>query len=346
VGGAARRRRFEVALIAALALATACTDGANGGGGPSAQPQAAGVLPAPSTTLDARPGPDGPFAVGRRTETFVDNSRPTTANGTAPEQPSRTLETVVLYPAEGRPAGAEVPGAPPFVQEGPYPLVVFAHGFTANGPVYVSRLRHWAEAGYVVAAPTFPLSSRGAPGGPNLSDYDEQPADVRFVIDSLLALDDSGDGPLADLIDEEHIAVGGHSLGAITTIGLAFNDCCHDGRVDAVFPVSGIQLPFAGAPDYDEDLPLLLVHGDHDEIVPYAFSGAVYRQAAAPRFLLTLTGAPHTPFFGGPWPVVVDEAVVGFLDRYLKDRPSGLDRLQEAGTTAGVATLRSDTGAS
>src|SRR5262245_40824408 len=72
--------------------------------------------------------PDGPFAGGTTTMTFVDPSRPTAANGNVPEQPSRTLRTAVYYPAAGPAGGPTVVDAPP-VDGRRFPLLVFAHGF-------------------------------------------------------------------------------------------------------------------------------------------------------------------------------------------------------------------------
>jgi fermentation-respiration switch protein FrsA (DUF1100 family) len=332
------RRFLGPALVAALVVAGACGDDSGGGDGPAASQQQSGVLPAAPTTLDEGPTPDGPYAVGRRDEVFVDPSRPTKANRQAPALPSRTLPTIVLYPAAGAGAEEAVPGAAPLVDQGPYPLVVFAHGFTGNAQIYVRSLRHWAAAGYVVAAPTFPLTSAGAAGGLNLSDYVEQPADVRFVIDSVLH------GRLSAVIDEEHVAVGGHSLGAITTVGLAFNDCCEDPRVDAVFPVSAATWRFDGRADERRDLPVLLIHGTDDDTLPFSGSVDLYRRVTAPKFLVELVHGPHLAFFGGPWPRIIDDAVVGFLDRYLKERARGLDAVRDAGSRDGLTTLRADEG--
>jgi fermentation-respiration switch protein FrsA (DUF1100 family) len=340
---ARRRRAVASALAAALLLVAACSDDGGGGRGPTASQQQSGVLPAAPTTLDPRREPDGPFAVGRRDETFVDTSRPTKANREAPALPARTLPTMVLYPAVGPPAAQEVPGATPLAADGPFPLVVFAHGFTGNPSVYIADMRNWAAAGYVVAAPSFPLTSAGAAGGLNVSDYDQQPADVRFVLDSVLGLARSG-GPLAGAVDEERVAVGGHSLGAITTVGLAFNDCCEDPRIDAVFTIAAATWHFDGRPDERRDLPLLLIHGDADDTLPYAGSVDLYRRVTPPKFLVDLVDGPHIPFLRGPFPPLIDEAVVGFLDRYLKDRAGGLERLREAGTHEGLTTLRSDEG--
>ncbi|CAN5478025.1 hypothetical protein BH18ACT1_BH18ACT1_01480 [soil metagenome] len=346
------RRRGVAVGVVLLAALSACTE--SGEGGQGARPEdaeagaAAGLLAtttsvAPTTTAPPT-GPDGPYNVGSHTETFVDASRPTEANNSAPALPTRTLPTLILYPAVGVPAASgEVAEAEPLVDEGPFPLVIYNHGVTATGPVYAARMREWAEAGYVVAAPTFPLSRGGAPGGPSIQAYRNQPEDVRFVLDELLRLDGAQGTILSDLVDGERIAVGGHSLGAITTLGFGFNTCCGDERVDAFLPMAGVQLPFTdGEFRFDDSVPLLLVHGDADGTVPFGGSEAVYAAASGPKHLLRLLGAPHTPFFGGPWPEVVDAGVIGFLDAYLKDRPDGLDRLRAAGSRPGVSSLQSE----
>src|SRR5690242_17340592 len=59
--------------------------------------------------------------------------------------------------------------------QGPQPLVVFAHGFALTPAVYEHLLDAWAHAGYVVAAPVFPLGNADAPGGPTESDLVNQP---------------------------------------------------------------------------------------------------------------------------------------------------------------------------
>ncbi len=56
------------------------------------------------------------------------------------------------------------------------PLIVFGHGFAVTPAYYWRLLRSWAQAGYVVAAPVFPLENQHAPGGPNEADLANQPA--------------------------------------------------------------------------------------------------------------------------------------------------------------------------
>jgi predicted dienelactone hydrolase len=265
--------------------------------------------------------------VKETTVTFVDTSRPTSANGTYPGAPTRTLATYILYPERND------------HDQKRYPLIVFAHGFTASGPSYQFLLRDWAAAGYIVAAPTFPLSSAGAPGGSRLGDYVNQPADVSFVISQMLALDSDPRSPLYRNVDARRIGVAGHSLGAVTTLGVAWNKCCQDPRIDAAIAISGIRAPFPdGAYFTGERVPLLLIHGTADGTVPYAGSRAAYEAAAPPKYLLTLHGAGHVPFFGA-YDSVVDNTVVAFFDAYLVHR--GRLEIERVGNVDGVATIES-----
>ena len=139
--------------------------------------------------------------------------------------------------------------------------------------------------GYVVAAPTFPLSNGAAPGGPKLTDYVNQPADVSFVIGRVLRLART-DPSLRRAVDRHDVGIAGHSLGAIAT-GSAWR-CCHDRRVEAAVAFSGLVLPFPGGTAYAGRIPpLMLVHGDKDGTVPY--SGSTWIAGARAE------GAPDPP---------------------------------------------------
>lgn len=294
-------------------------------------------VPASPAGADSRPlAAEGTYGVGVRTETFVDRSRPTAANGTYPGAPTRTLVTTVWYPTGGAPGPDDQPDAPAY--EGRrFPLLVFAHGFGASGPAYGFLLHRLASAGFVVAAPTFPLSNGSAPGGRNLRDYVNQPADVSFVISSMLRLDKDEDSPFADLLKRHRIAAAGHSLGGITTMGL-LNDCCIDRRIDAYIPMSGIELPFpGGAFTFERKAPVLLVHGDQDGTVPFSGSLRVFADAHRPKFLLQLINGSHVPFGGAQGDAIVDSSV-HFLDRYLNGR-SSIHALLEDGNVPGAAAL-------
>jgi dienelactone hydrolase len=340
-----RHRRRPNALALALALALAGCSSSSGGGGTAA------LLPTPTTEATVRSGPDGPFAVGERTEVFVDDSRPTAPNRGAPGKPDRTLDTIIFYPAEGTPGGEPVKDAPPRSEDGPYPLVVFSHGYTAHGNAYRNLVRWWAVAGYVVAAPTFPLSNGGAAGGPQLVDYRNQPADVSFVLDEMLRLNRDASSPLQGLIDDTRIGASGHSLGGLTTFGVAYNECCVDDRIKAAVPMSGIRLPFGTSKYFPAgaDTPVLIIHGDQDALVPVSQAHEFFADARGPKALLILNGEDHVvAFVGGPsspaGKLVIDGSIA-FLDEYLKGKPDGLERLRSAVDAEGHAELQTDSAA-
>src|SRR5205823_2403647 len=86
---------------------------------------------------------------------------------------------------------------------------VFAPGYGATPASYASMLTRIAAAGYVVAAPTYPLLS-GQPAGPtDTVGWEDLYGDTWFVTSQVLA-----DATVGGLIDPNRIAVAGHSDGA------------------------------------------------------------------------------------------------------------------------------------
>ena len=58
-------------------------------------------------------------------------------------------------------------------------------------PLQNSPSARWLSShGYIVVAANFPLTYRYAPGGPTVTDLANQPADVSFLIDAVLELED------------------------------------------------------------------------------------------------------------------------------------------------------------
>jgi alpha-beta hydrolase superfamily lysophospholipase len=278
------------------------------------------------------------FAVGQRHETFVDHTRPTSAFGGRPAKPDRTLVVNILYPAAGAPSTAATitPDAAP--ASGRFPLVVFSPGYTANGDTYNFLLQRWVQAGYVVAAITFPLSS--FPGG-DAADYVNQPGDVSFVLTQVLKLDGERSTPFYQLINAREVAAAGHSLGAITTLGVAYNSCCIDPRLDAAVPMSGIEAPFPnGSFTNPPPTPMLLIHGGADTTVPVFGSENAYSNALPPKVFVLIPAAGHVQVLFGPGGDDTTTAVLDFLDGVLRHHHRSVVDLKsdvEAGGTATVA---------
>jgi pimeloyl-ACP methyl ester carboxylesterase len=273
-----------------------------------------------AATPSASRASSGALAFRVRVFRFVDRSR--TIRLPDGRRTPRALETVVRYPAAGN----------------TYPLIVFGHGYTLTPARYARLLRAWAEAGYVVAAPVFPLENAAAPGGPTESDLINQPEDMSFVITGLLALNARTNGGLYEKIDPSRIAVAGHSDGAETALAVAYDHRFRDPRVDAAIVLSGAALPGMGAFPRNGP-PLLAVQGTADPINPPATSAGFFRLAGRPKFLLWLLGASHLPPYTDEQPQlgIVERATTAFLDHYLKGSP--LRALAEAARRPGVTRL-------
>jgi predicted dienelactone hydrolase len=293
-----------------------------------------------------------PYRVGFETLTLVDHLRTTPQNGTAPALGYRTLSTYVLYPASGTPTASPVSGATPSHDGNPFPVIVFAHGLDSNGPIYEPLLYAWAKAGFVVVAPTFPLSSISAPGGDTATDLINQPGDLTFVLTQILALSGRAGNLLSGMVDPRRIGAVGHSLGAMTVLAWAENTCCEDKRVDAAVIIDGTETPTFGTDRYfaGHTVPILVVHGTADETIPYANGKKIYADAKAPKYMLSLIGAPHvsflqfslTPEAPPKWEGVDVQSVVDFLEGELDHNPSDLSNFSRVANVAQVAKLQAD----
>jgi dienelactone hydrolase len=326
---APRRRRLSspvragaLALLAA-ALAAPALAATGGTGGPGA-------------AHDPSPG----FAVGVRVLRYLDAGRLARPRHRRPF--ARALPVVVRYPAAaGAPGERDMPGASPARNAGPFPLVVFAHGFAVTPATYSRLLRAWARAGYVVAAPVFPLENANAPGGPDQSDLVNEPADMSFVITQLLAADAAPDGPLSGLIDPARIAVAGQSDGGIAALTLAYGKRARDPRLHAAVILSGAEMSGIGGYSFAAGPPLLAVQGTADPINAPRYTYAYFAAAARPKYLLRLLGAGHLPPVTSEQPQlgVVERTTTAFLDDYARGAGGAAARLAALGDVPGVAAL-------
>ncbi|MCQ3811236.1 MAG: hypothetical protein KTV68_11880 [Acidimicrobiia bacterium] len=233
-----------------------------------------------------------PSGVGYFEETYIDLQRSTPRSGDEPRRDTRTLRTLVLYPAAiDSEATDPVEGAPP--AGGPYPLVLFAHGFGGYPEWQLEFLGALAAGGNIVVAPEFPRTSRFNPGGADAADTGSQPGDLSFLIDTVLEREADPKWPLAGLVDASRIAAVGHSNGAVTVHGISANSCCRDERIAAVVAMAGPPAPFDGEYDFTTTPPILLVHGTDDNLILYETSPALFNDVSAAKGLLTIEGGDH-----------------------------------------------------
>jgi alpha-beta hydrolase superfamily lysophospholipase len=337
-------RRARAALIVALAVGmvtAAC--GSRGFSHAAGSPTTGSATTRPISQqagcAHATSASAGPYGLGTRTYTLVDRSRPTNADPPRhlAARPDRTIPVTVLYPSDvASPGGPPQPGAAPAA--GAFPLVLLSHGVLSNGPTIAGLVQAWARAGYVIAAPTYPLSS-GA--GANIDDLPRQPGDVAFVVRSLQTRIAEPTDPLHGHVQSRCLALAGHSLGAATTLEAGYESGLEVPGVRAVVEMSGVLAPippgsFTGAPR----TPLLLLHGDADPVVPISGSQNAFRQLPGPAWFVTFHGAGHNSIFLPPYGPVLDESAIAFLDAELKGRSGGLDQLGQRVAASGVATLQ------
>lgn len=207
------------------------------------------------------------------------------------------------------------------------PVIVFSHGggqFGLSMDSYAPLVDFWTSHGFVVIQPTH-LDSRTLGLAP---DDPRTPSIWRIRIDDLTCILDQLDvveaavPELAGRVDQDRIAVAGHSWGATTVSALVGarvigadgtpGPSMADARVKAAvllaMPGTGEAnlTPFAAehfsfmSPDFAElTTPSLIVAGDHDQSPLTTVRGPDwftegYRLSPGATDLLTLFGAEHT----------------------------------------------------
>lgn len=231
----------------------------------------------------------GSMEVLQQETTFIDDSRPTMANGDYGGDSVRRLAGKVWYPGSS--------------SQAPYPLIVYSHGFTSNrdGGGYLAE--HLASLGYVVVAVDYPLTNYAAPGGPNVKDVVNQPADVSFLIDSLVQQSMTPGHALEGLVDESRVGVTGISLGGMTTALVSFHPQMRDPRIGAALSIAGPTAVFRESFFSHAQLPFLMLAGELDAMVPYETNAKPVLMKIPGSQLVTVQGGTHTGFSGPSAPL-------------------------------------------
>lgn len=283
-------------------------------------------------------GAPGHYQVGQQWITFTEPpNAAAAAAGQAPAQTisPRSLLTQLIYPLAPVQAAAIAPG--------PRPLIVFAPGFQQCGQPYWDLLSFWASAGYVVAVVNFPHSDCLVGSAATEDDLINQPADVSYVITSLLALSAAHTGTLTGLLNPGQVGIAGQSDGGDTVAAIAANSCCADTRVRAVAVLSGAEWPpMPGGYFQAGPVPILFTQGSADTLNPPGCSATMYQQdPSSSRYYLNLIGAGHTtPYWGtNPAEQAVAQVTLDFFGRYLLGLTASAQATLSDGTIPGVASV-------
>ncbi len=188
-----------------------------------AKPAAVGLRPdAPTYALH------GPYWVGFQTTTIEKGAYPLSVAIWYPALNPNSLVEEITYPAlpakfEGMPVDYTMPSyghalqdAAPDTSKGPYPLVIFSHGFASLPYDFAYFAEHLASLGFVVLGPDHPEM-----WDPTYKDIPatsvKRPMDILRTIALGEKLTANG-GMLAGMIDINQIAVAGHSYGGFTSL--------------------------------------------------------------------------------------------------------------------------------
>ncbi|MBK9178230.1 MAG: hypothetical protein IPM45_01420 [Acidimicrobiales bacterium] len=302
-------------VLVGLVLLVACgsDDGDDGSS------TAGGSEVSTSTTIDpvaaarayAEPGPYPvgvitlPLADGREVEVWY----PAVAGSEAGRTPASwdlrdglpdTLSALVTDDLAPVYETAAYPDLPP-ATEGPYPLVLFSHGFGGVRTQSTELTTHLASWGMVVASPDHP--SRGPAvllsGAPSQGTGEDDLLDAIELVSSQATTPGS---PLDGLVDTELLAVVGHSAGGGSAFLLA-EDPRVLGYVALASPVGVPRPPAPGESTTSSvtappppDKPSLLIAGDDDDIADLDRVEQAYERLPAPKELIVIGGAGHQAF--------------------------------------------------
>jgi len=276
------------------------------------------------------------LGIGLRTVTWTDTIKgaglvvnPAPGGSAGP----RTLLTEIWYPSIGGSATAPTTGERPDYGGGPFPVIVFAHGFDTLPATYTSLLASWVKAGFVVVAPRFPdenaneLSSLGHPTLEQSeiaeSDVINEPYDIAYVVGKVESgasgAASSGASWLKGLAESGKIALAGHSDGAQAVAALVYQATfapiyqAMPARPFGVVILSGSELSGTYAPPAGPP-PMLFIQSAVDSCNLPQEAGTLFHDAGG-GFFLKLIGAHHfSPYVGqGPAAPTVEKVTAAFL---------------------------------
>lgn len=309
-----RTTRTAIAPLLAVLFAAGCGDD-GGGSGSDPAPDATTTTTTAAVPDGAAFAEPGPHPVGVTTLTLpsgpeVEVWYPAAEDGGGevtydardfvPEA-IRALLTADIAVGHTIDADRDQPGA---ADEGPFPVVLFSHGFSGFRLQSTFLTSHLASHGFVVAAPDHPSRDlRNVLGATATGDRQSAADELLEALELLEAASADEASPLAGLVDGEQVATLGHSAGGGTAF-LAAADPRIDGYV-SMASGTGVGTSDDGDPPAYPDVPSFFLAGAIDGVVPPAeATRPAFEAAPSPSWYWEIADSGHNVFadfctFGG-----------------------------------------------
>lgn len=185
-------------------------------------------------------------------------------------------------------AHRDVPAAS---DDGPYPLVLFSHGFSSFRLQSSTLTTHLASWGFVVVSPDY--LERGLQfvlfDGPGYQLPDTTVASR--AVDATRAASDSSGGVLSGLVRPGDIYPIGHSAGGLTSLSMLDRPDVPSAILMSSGWPSIPQVAADTAPRSDK--AVMYITGLHDQIVPVDWSRMMYDYSAGEKKLVEVDGTGH-----------------------------------------------------
>ncbi len=200
----------------------------------------------------------------------------------------------------------------PASTDGPFPLVLFSHGFGSFRLDASALLRGIASWGFVVAAPDHIERGRAALVTGQVTRAPER--DVEVLLDTIDLVGSAG-GVLAGLTDTERVGAVGHSAG-----GRAVLTALSEPQVDVAVGWAAAGRADIPAPEK----PSMNIAALVDVLVPVEEVRATYAGMAPPKRLVVIDGAGHNSFTDVCLAVRSGSDLIGLAQSIGFDLPEGL----------------------
>lgn len=213
---------------------------------------------------------------------------------------------------------------------GPFPIILALQGLGTNTSVYRWWHQLFADAGYLVFA--FDFSGQGLSDNESSGDPGDNIEEAQDALAWLLE-----QSPVKSVLDRKRVGVVGHSMGAITALGLQ----AIEPRIHAV--VAGAPITEQAAPFDANPIPVMIQTGDHDgpvapiPLVNPVVVRPVYENLSGDRAFIVTEAATHAQHTSYPlfptssWGLeVAGRYSLAWMDWHLRGDAAALDVLHSA----------------